>query len=73
MIRYQGRLCVPSVDNLREQILEDAHGQVTQQYIVTLKEVYRWNGLKRDIEEFVFKHVKFQQVKSEHLNPSGLI
>ena len=26
MLRYQGRLCVPDVDGLRDQILEEAHG-----------------------------------------------
>ena len=26
VLRYQGRLCVPNVDGLRDWILEEAHG-----------------------------------------------
>ena len=26
MLRYQGRLCVPDVDDLRGMILEESHG-----------------------------------------------
>ena len=37
-----------------------------------LKEVYWWDILKRDIAEFVAKYPNCQQVKFEHLYPSGL-
>ena len=61
MLRYQGRLCVPDVDGLRDQILEKAHGfrytihpGLTKMYH-DLRVIYWWEGLKRDIEEFVAK------------------
>ena len=28
VLRYQGRLCVPNVDDLRNRILEKAHGSL---------------------------------------------
>ena len=34
-----------------------------------LQEVYWWNGMKRDIADFVSK---FQQVKVEHQKPGGM-
>ena len=58
-MRYQGRLCVPNVDDLRNQILEEAHGSryfihsgFTKMYH-DLREVFWWEGLKKDIAEFV--------------------
>ena len=79
MVRDQCGLCVPNVDNLREQILEEAHSSqhfihpgATKMYC-DFREVYWWDNLKRDIAEFVSKCPNYQQVKVEHLKPSGLI
>ena len=61
MLRYQGRICVPNVDGLRDQILEESHGS---HYSINLgstkfyhdrREIYWWEGLKKDIAEFVVK------------------
>ncbi|XP_070014550.1 uncharacterized protein [Nicotiana sylvestris] len=58
---YQGKLCVPNVDGLRERIMAEAH---TSRYFVypgstkmyhNLKEVYWWNEMKRNVEDFVEK------------------
>ncbi|KAG8501155.1 hypothetical protein CXB51_003247 [Gossypium anomalum] len=38
-----------------------------------LKKMYWWNGMKRDISEFVSKCLICQQVKAEHQVPSGLL
>ena len=53
---------MPDVDDLRGQILEEAHGSrysihpdATKMHH-DLREVYWWDGLKRDIEEFVAKY-----------------
>ena len=77
-LRYQGRLCVPDVADLRGQILEEAHVsrysiplRATKMYF-NLREVYWWDGLKRDIAEFVAKCPNCQQVKIEQLKLSGL-
>ena len=78
-MRYQGRLCVPNVDDLRNCILEEAHG--SHYYIHSgstnmyhdLREVLWWEGLKWDIAEFVKKFPNCQQVKVEHQNSGGLL
>ncbi|TMW92223.1 hypothetical protein EJD97_013331 [Solanum chilense] len=76
---YQGRLCVPKVDNLSNWIFEEAHGShysihtgSTKMYH-DLREVYWWERLKKDIAEFVAKYPNCQQVKSKHINPGGLL
>ncbi|WMV37616.1 hypothetical protein MTR67_031001, partial [Solanum verrucosum] len=78
VLRYKARLCVPYVDSLREKILEEAH--VSQYSIHTratkmyrdLREVYWWNGMKKDIVGFMAKCPNCQQVKAEHQRPGGL-
>ncbi|XP_070029455.1 uncharacterized protein [Nicotiana sylvestris] len=75
---YQGRLCVPSIDGLRERIMVEAH---TSRHSVhpgstkmchDLKEVYWWNDMKRNGADFVAKRSKCQQVKAKHQRPGGL-
>ncbi|WMV54613.1 hypothetical protein MTR67_047998 [Solanum verrucosum] len=78
VLRHQGRLCVPDVDGLREKILEEAHGSrysihpgATKMYH-DLREIYWWNGMKRDIAKFVARCSNCQQVKAEQQGPGGL-
>ena len=66
------------VEYLRKQILEKAHGSrysirpgATKMYH-DLREVYQWDGLKRDIAEFVAKCLNCQQVKAKHLKLGDL-
>ncbi|WMV41618.1 hypothetical protein MTR67_035003 [Solanum verrucosum] len=77
-LKYQGRLCVPDGDGLRERILEQAHSsrysihpRATKMYH-DLRDVYWWNSMKRDIVEFIAKCPNCQQVKVEHQRPGGL-
>ncbi|WMV09610.1 hypothetical protein MTR67_002995 [Solanum verrucosum] len=37
-----------------------------------LREVFWWNGMKRDITDFVAKCPNCQQVKVEHQRPGGM-
>ena len=53
------RLCVPDVDDLRKEIIKEAyfsaysiHLGFTKTYH-DLKSTYWWNGMKRDITEFI--------------------
>lgn len=78
MLRYQGHLCVPNVDDLREQILTEAHSsryfinpRATKMYR-DLREGYWWNRIKKNITEFIAKFPNCQQVKVEHLKSGGL-
>ena len=61
MFRLQGRLCVPNVDDLRQRIMDKAHGArysihpgATKMYRGLL-EIYWWSGMKKDIATFVAK------------------
>ncbi|WMV37895.1 hypothetical protein MTR67_031280 [Solanum verrucosum] len=58
---YQNKLCIPCDDKLRREILNKAH---TSPYAMhpggtkmyqTIKEHYWWNGMKRDIADFISK------------------
>ncbi|XP_070046669.1 uncharacterized protein [Nicotiana tomentosiformis] len=75
-LRYQGRLCVPNVDGLRERIMAEAY---TSRYFVhsgsttmyhDLKEVYWWNDTKRGVADFVAKShfllVKFTDTAEQY-------
>ncbi|XP_070014978.1 uncharacterized protein [Nicotiana sylvestris] len=75
---YQGLLCVPNIDGLRERIMAEAH---TSRYSVhpsymkmnhDLKEVYWWNDIKRNVVDFVEKCPNCQQVKPKHQRRGGL-
>nr|XP_009800237.1 PREDICTED: uncharacterized protein LOC104246173 [Nicotiana sylvestris] len=76
--RYHGRLCVPRVGELRAKILSEAHYSryavhlgVTKMYR-DLRQIYWWNGMKKDIVDMVAQYPNCQQVKAEHHKPGGL-
>ena len=78
ILRYQDRLCVPDVDDLQTRIIAEAHGSIysihpgsTKKYH-DLKQIYCWDGMKKDIADYVTKCPNCQQVKAEHLKPDGL-
>ena len=58
-------------------ILEEAHSALYTLYpgsvkmYRTLRENYWWQSMKRDIAEFVCRCLVCQQIKAEHLKPSG--
>ena len=77
VLRYQDRLCVPDVGELRKHILVEAHYSrysihlgATKMYH-DLRGVYSWNDMKRDIADFVSKFPNCRQVKVEHQKPEG--
>ena len=73
------RMCVPEYDELKRDIMEEAHSSSyamhpgsTKMY-KTLKEHYWWNGMKKEIASFVSRCLTCQQVKAEHQKPAGKI
>ena len=73
ILRYQDRLCLPYVDDLRTRIVIEAYGSrysihpgYTKMYH-DFRQIYWWDGMKKDIAEYVAKCPNFQQVKAEHL------
>ncbi|XP_069152797.1 uncharacterized protein [Solanum lycopersicum] len=78
ILRYQNRLCVPDVDDLRTRIMTEAHGSLysihpasTKMYH-DIKQIFWWDGMKMDIADYVVKCPNCHQVKTEHLKPCGL-
>ena len=72
-----GRLCVPDVDKLREEILEEAyfvaynvHAGATKMYH-SIKGLYWWDGMKKDVANYMSKCLTCQQMKAEHQKPFG--
>ena len=76
---YKGRLCVPSIEVLKREIMEEAHNSAyamhpgSTKLYHTLKENYWWLGMKKDIAEFVARCLVCQQVKAEHQHPVGTL
>ena len=71
------RLCMPNNLDLKNQILEKAHSLVcamhsgsTMMYHI-LREHYWWQGMKREIIQFIAHYITCQQVKAEHQKPVG--
>ena len=71
------RICVPDTDNLRREILDEAHNAPyamhpgTTKMYNTMKPHYWWPGMKKDVAEFTARCLTCQQVKVEHQAPAG--
>ena len=66
------RMCVPEIDELKREIMEEAHSSAysihpgsTKMYH-TLREHYWWKGMKKEIADFVSRCLTCQQVKAKH-------
>ncbi|KAK8655193.1 hypothetical protein V6N13_107783 [Hibiscus sabdariffa] len=76
---FRGRYCVPDDDQLKQNILMEAHSSPYAMHpgddkmYQNLKERYRWAGMKKDISDYVARCLTCQQVKAEHQHPSGLL
>ncbi|XP_024013310.1 uncharacterized protein LOC112087599 [Eutrema salsugineum] len=76
---YRNRVCVPMNDELRREVLSQAHQSKfsihpgnTKMY-QDLKRYYHWSGMKRDISAWISQCATCQQVKAEQMAPSGLL
>ena len=76
VMKYGSRLWVPTQE-LREEVLKEAH---TSAYSVhpgntkmykDIKQHFWWNGMKKDVAEYVSKCITCQQIKVEHQRPGG--
>ncbi|KAD7479067.1 hypothetical protein E3N88_02203 [Mikania micrantha] len=79
VIYYLDRVWIPTVDELRTLILDEAH---KSRYSVhpgadkmyqDLRSFYWWPGMKKDIATYVGKCLTCAKVKAEHQKPSGLL
>ena len=58
--------------------MEQAHGsrysinpEATKMYR-ELRDIYWWNGMKKDVAKFVLRLPNYQQLKAKHQGPGGL-
>ncbi|XP_069145940.1 uncharacterized protein [Solanum lycopersicum] len=78
VLRYQERLCVLDVDGLRDKIMDEAHGSRysihpgdTKMYH-DFRDIYWWNGIKREVAKFVSRCPNWHQIKAKHQGPGVL-
>ena len=78
-LRYKGRVVVPQLTDLREEILREflcsrftVHPGGTKMYR-DLRRQYYCNGMKRHVGDFVGRCLTCQQVKAEHQKPVRLL
>ena len=78
-LSYRKWLCVPNVFELRDAVLREAHSSPfsihpgsTKMYR-DLKQHFWWNGLKKDVADYVSKCLTCQKIKIERQRPSGLL
>nr|XP_009606654.1 uncharacterized protein LOC104100975 [Nicotiana tomentosiformis] len=78
VLKINGRLWVPNIDGLRDEIMAEAHNS---RYFVhsgctkiykDLLDIYWWNKMKESISNFVSRSLNYQQVKVERQRPGGL-
>ncbi|XP_071901271.1 uncharacterized protein [Coffea arabica] len=76
VLRFRDRIVIPADEEIRKEILEESHRSkytihpgVTKMYH-DVKSLYWWEGLKKDVAEYVQKCLTCQQVKAEHQKPS---
>ena len=74
-LRFQGRLCVPDHDRIREELLDECHRSKfsihpgSNKMYRDIKQQYWWKGIKRDVARYISKCAVCQQVKIEHQRP----
>ena len=78
-LRYRGRVVVPQLTDLREEILREFH---YSRFVVhpddmkmyqDLCRQYYWSRMKRHVGDFVRRCLTCQQVKAEHQKPARLL
>ncbi|GJY00852.1 putative reverse transcriptase domain-containing protein [Tanacetum coccineum] len=76
---YLDRIWVPSKDDVKTLIMDEAHKSKysihpgADKMYYDLRDRYWWPGMKKDIAEYVSKCLTCLKVKAEHQRPSGLL
>ena len=78
ILRYQERLFVPDGDDMRTRIDAKAHGSKYSRHLCSTKmyhdhkQIYRWDGMMKDVAEYVAKCPYSLLFWEEHLKPGCL-
>ena len=79
ILRFQGRVCMPDNVEVKKVILEEGHKSrlslypgMTKMY-QDLKEAFWWQGMKKDVANFVSACLTCQKAKVEHQRPGGIM
>jgi hypothetical protein len=79
VIKIGNRWCVPSDDDLKRTIMDEAHKSSltvhpgsTKMY-KDLHDHFWWPNMKKEIAEYVSRCLTCQQVKAEHRRPPGML
>ncbi|KAF5808044.1 putative nucleotidyltransferase, Ribonuclease H [Helianthus annuus] len=76
---FMDRLWVPSQDDLRTLLMDEAHKSCysihpgSDKMYKDLRTRYWWPGMKKDIALYISKCLTCLKVKAEHQHPSGLL
>ena len=79
ILRFQDRVCVPDDVKVKRLILEEGHKSrlslhpgMTKMY-QDLKETFWWQGMKKDVAQFVSACLTCQKAKVEHQRLGGIL
>jgi hypothetical protein len=79
LLTYRRRFYIPGCDDLKRFILDELHktpysGHPTyHKMITTTRRQFYWPRMKKYIVEYLARCIEFQQVKSKHRHPVGLL
>lgn len=78
-LRYKGRIYVLDSIELRKLVWKEVHSTPylghlgVKKFLVNVKPLYFWKGMKGDVARFVSSCFEFQRVKDEHHHPIGIL
>jgi len=79
ILRFRGIVCIPEDAEVRKLILEEGHKSrlslhlgMTKMY-QDLNENFWWQGMKKDVAQFVSACLTCQKAKVEHQRPGGVL
>jgi len=78
-LRRDGRLCIPVLDDILEEVLAESHrSRITihpggDKTYRDMKRIFYWPGMKNKVVEYVAGCLTCQRVKAEQGKPGGLL
>ena len=79
VLRMNGRICVPDINGLKQEVLSECHRSrlsihpgITKMYR-DMKRMFWWKCMKKDISVFVSKCASCQQIKGDQQKTAGLL